>query len=144
MAENSRRLVDLVVDLWNRGDAEIATRAYVASAERTDPYRPAPDRGPQQIANYVREVRTGFPDFRVEAKQTVSEGDQLILLWRCTGTHKAEFQGIPATGKRFDIHGASLFRLSGGQIREERAFFDRLEMLEQLGVSPGASRPAAQ
>jgi predicted ester cyclase len=42
--------------------------------------------------------------------------------------------GIAPTGKQVTVSGLSLFRLSGGKIVEERANWDTLGMLAQLGV----------
>ena len=71
-----------------------------------------------------------------------SEGVEFILevryAWTCTGTHRGEFQGILPTGKRIEITGLALARIENGKVVEERVYFDRLAMLEQLGVAPGS------
>ncbi len=138
MPEDIQRLVDSVIEFWNTGNPEVAKRLYAENAERRDPNKAEPARGPQEIARYVAEIHTGFPDFKLEIKQRVAEADRLVTQWTCTGTHKGEFQGISATGKRIEITGLALVRIENGKVAEERVYFDRLTMLEQLGAVPGA------
>lgn len=137
MPENMRSIIDLLTELWNTGKAELATRLYSEKAVRIDPNQTQPARGAQQIANYVAEVHTGFPDFKLEIKRQIGEGDQIATEWTCSGTHKGEFQGIAPTGKRVEITGMTFDRIKDGQIVEERVYFDRLELLQQLGVASG-------
>lgn len=144
MPEDIQRLVDSVIALWNTGNPEVARQLYGEGAERSDPNQSEPARGPQQIARYVAEVRAGFPDFKLEIKQRVAEGNRLVTYWTCTGTHKGDFQGIPPTGKRIEITGLALNRIENGKVAEERVYFDRLTMLEQLGVAPGAVQTGAK
>jgi len=144
MTQDIQRIVDCVIELWNTGNAEVAKQLYAEGAERYDPNQPGPARGAQQIARYVAEVRTGFPDFKLEVKQRVAEGDRLVTQWTCTGTHKGEFQGISASGKRVNITGVALARIENGKVAEERVYFDRLALLEQLGAVPGPAQTGAK
>lgn len=137
MAADTQRIVKLEIELWNTGKPEIAKQLYSEHAERTDPNGSQPTRrqGVHQIAQFVSEVRTAFPDFHVDIKETVAEGDHIAFHWTVTGTQRGEFQGIPASGKRVELTGITLARLKEGKIISEHVYFDRLAMLEQLGVT---------
>lgn len=139
MAEDRQRIIQALTQLWNTGDPKIAQELYTETAGRYDPNQTEIAHGWQKIANYVGEVRTGYPDFRLEVTETVAEGDRIASHWTCTGTHQGEFQGIAPTGKRITISGVALARLENGKIADERVYFDRLTMLEQLGVFPNAA-----
>ena len=52
------------------------------------------------------------------------------------GTHKGEFQGIASTGKQVSVTGIAVHRIVNGKIVEDSPEFDRLSMLQQLGVIP--------
>ncbi len=130
-------LVDLQLELWNTGNPELLTQVYCESSERFDPNNAEPARGPQQIAKYIAEIRTAFPDFRIAFDETINEGDQFVYCWSCTGTHRGDFQGIPATGKKVQMTGVTLERISGGRVVQERVYFDRLSLLQQIGALPG-------
>jgi steroid delta-isomerase-like uncharacterized protein len=134
---------DLLTELWNSGNLELVAQLYSDEAERNDPNQPHPIRGTQQIGDYIVEVRTGFPDFKIEIKQQIGDAEQIAREWTCTGTHNGVFQGIPATGRPVRISGVSLQRMQDGKITEERVYFDRLALLQQLGVAPGTEQSAA-
>lgn len=144
MPENTQQILGLLLELWNTGKAEVANKLYSSDAERSDPTQPEPARGAQQIAAFVAEVRAGFPDFKLEIKQGIAEGDRLATEWTVTGTHRSEWQGIPPTGRRVEITGMTLDRIKNGQVIEERVYFDRLALLEQLGVAPSAAQRDAK
>jgi steroid delta-isomerase-like uncharacterized protein len=136
MPEDIEGLADSLIQLWNTGNPDLAKKLYSDNAQRSDPNRPEPDRGSQEIARYVAEVRTGYPDFKLEINDKVFEGNRLVIHWTVTGTHKGDFLGIPATGKRITISGITLERIENGKVADERVYFDRLAMLEQLGLAP--------
>lgn len=142
MPTETQRIIELALQLWNTGDAGIAKQLYGEHAERTDPNgkEPLRRRGVHEIAGFVAEVRTAFPDFKLHIKESVADGDHIAFHWTVTGTQKGEFQGMPASGKRVELSGMTLNRLRDGKVISEHVYFDRLAMLEQLGV---ASAPAS-
>jgi steroid delta-isomerase-like uncharacterized protein len=144
MPEDIKRIVDSVIQLWNTGNPDIAKKLYSDDAQRYDPNQSDPTRGSQEIARYVAEVRTGYPDFKLEISDKIFEDNRLVTHWTCTGTHNGEFQGIPATGKRINISGLALARIENGRVAEERVYFDRLTMLEQLGLAPEVGQGQAK
>ena len=87
MPEEIQRVVDSMIQLWNTGDPNIAKRVYTDLTERYDPNLPEPARGSDGIARYVSDVRKGYPDFAVEMKDSVIEGDRFATHWTVTGTH---------------------------------------------------------
>ena len=137
MPRDSQNLVDSVLELWNTGRAELAEQLYTETALRYDPNQPNPARGRQEITRYVSEVRAGFPDFKIDIREAIAAEGHLVTHWTCTGTHRGEFKGIPATNKPIEIKGVALARIENNKVSEEHVYFDRLTMLEQLGVSPG-------
>ncbi len=144
MSSGTEALFKLLTELWNTGNFELATQVYSEQVERTDPNIAQPIRGRQQVLNYIAEIRTGFPDFTIEIKRRIIEGDQAASEWTCTGTHKGSFQGIPPTGRRVNISGASLSTIQDGKIAAERAYFNQLSLLQQLGVAPVAGQSEAK
>lgn len=143
MPQDAKAITDSVVQLWNTGNTDVAEQIYSKNAQWHDPGRPEPIRGSQQIAQYVTYVRTAYPDFKLEVNESMQDGDRLATHWTVTGTQRGEFQGIPPTGKQINIKGMTLTRIENGQITEEHVYFDRLAMMEQLGVAPGAGQAQA-
>ncbi len=87
---------------------------------------------------YYANFLTGFSNIQFTIKDIFGQGDKLVKHWNFKGTHTGVFFGIPATGKTLSIDGATLVRISGGKIAEERDFFDNLDMMTQLGLMPAA------
>jgi len=77
MSNDTQAIFDLLTELWNTGNSELVTQVYTEQVERIDPNSPQPTRGRQQIANYISEVHTGFPDFKLEIKERIVEGEQV-------------------------------------------------------------------
>lgn len=142
MTERHKILFDLLTELWNSGNVDLATQVYCEDSKRSDPDHPEPVRGREQIALSISEVHKGFPDFKIEIKRRISDSDEVAAEWICTGTHTGVFQGIPPTGRRVTVYGTSLSRIRDDKIAEERAYFDRLDLLQQLGVIPGTAHNA--
>ena len=143
MTQNNQVLFDLLTELWNSGNLELAPQIYSEEAERIDPNYPEPIRGREQIVRGIEEVHAAFPDFKLEIKRRINESDQVATEWTCSGTHTGVFQGIPARGRRVRIDGTSLNRIRDSKIVEERAYFDRLALLQQLGVISGPAQKEA-
>jgi steroid delta-isomerase-like uncharacterized protein len=137
MSNDTQAVFNLLTQLWNTGDSELLPQVYTEQVERTDPNSLQPTRGRQQLAAYISGVHAGFRDFKLEIIGRIGEGDQFATEWTCTGTHTGVFQGIPATGRRVTISGVSLNWMQDGKIAVEKAYYDRLAMLQQLGVAPG-------
>ena len=142
MSQDVQHILDSVVELWNTGNADIAKRIYTDDCARIDPNVPADTRGGAGIARYVAEVRSAYPDFRLEILDSLAQDDRLAVHWVVTGTHKGDFRGIAPTGKQIRITGVTLARIKDGKLAEDRVYFDRMTMFEQLGVLPGQTKGA--
>jgi steroid delta-isomerase-like uncharacterized protein len=90
-------------------------------------------RGRAAWRDSTRQVATAFPDMKVTIEEVVTEGDLVAVRWRGQGTHRAEFMGIPATGKVVPMSSMELFRLDNGQITEAWAHPDTVSVLQTLG-----------
>jgi len=78
--------------------------------------------GMENLANNARDqgfpgpgqgLREAFPDRADIIEDMVAEGDEVGMLWRLTGTHKGNFLGIPATGRKIDVYEVGFFRVAG-------------------------------
>jgi predicted ester cyclase len=85
-----------------------------------------------------------IPDFRVTIEDLVAEGEKVAVRRTYEGTHRGgPLLGIPATGKRSQFGGISIFRLANGRIAEHWEQLDRLALMQQLGVVPAPDAPSA-
>ncbi len=91
------------------------------------------------INSYRQEAigfRSVFPDIAVTIIHLLADGDKVISHVQMRGTHKGEFMGIPATGKRVEWSAISIVRLANGKIAERWNIADRYGLLQQLGAIP--------
>ncbi len=78
--------------------------------------------------------RTPFPDARFPLYDLIAEGDRVVARWGLQGSHRAEFMGVPPTGRRVEVTGMVIYRLAGGEIVEYWGNFDTLGLMQQLGA----------
>jgi predicted ester cyclase len=102
--------------------------------------------GVDQVVAWDQALWEAFPDFQVIPAQIVEDGSALGFHGRVTGTHQGTLRtpggDIPATGRRLDFTVGGVCEIEGDQVASMHMHFDRLEILEQLGVAP-APAPAA-
>ena len=97
---------------------------------------PAPGQGPgpQGYRDMFSEMRTAFPDLRVEVIHLTADGDDVAFAYTLTGTHQGPLMGHEATGKSVSVRGMQISRFDGGQMVERWGSSDQLGMLSQLGL----------
>jgi steroid delta-isomerase-like uncharacterized protein len=77
-----------------------------------------------------------FPDVVVVPEKLMAEGDFVTIYWIASGTNTGTGNGLPATGKKAELAGVTIWRIVGGKIKEEWSAFDQLSMMQQLGLLP--------
>ena len=89
------------------------------------------------VKGFIRLMREAFPDLTAEIHNVVVENDTACVRATWRGTHKGEFIGIPATGKRFEVQVFDMVRFDkDGKAVEHWGLSDDLKMMQQLGVIP--------
>jgi steroid delta-isomerase-like uncharacterized protein len=81
-------------------------------------------------------LRSAFPDFKATIDDIVAESDKVVIRMTWSGTHKGEFMGMPATGKRMSIGVIDIIRVSRGKVVEHWGQMDAMGMMQQLGAIP--------
>jgi predicted ester cyclase len=77
-------------------------------------------------------LRPAFPDIRVEIFDQVAEGDKVTTRKEIHATHKGQFMGIAATGKRVVIEIIDIVRLEGGKYIEHWSIMNMYGLLAQI------------
>jgi predicted ester cyclase len=88
----------------------------------------------QGFPNPGPNLRDAFPDRIDVIEDIIADGDRVGLLFRVSGTQRGNFYGIPATGRKIDIHEIGFFRLVEGRIVETWFMADEAGLLLQLGA----------
>jgi steroid delta-isomerase-like uncharacterized protein len=77
-----------------------------------------------------------FPDIAVMPEKLIAENDLVTIYWIARGTNTGTGNGLPATGKKAELAGITIWRIVDGKIKEEWSAFDQLSMMQQLGLLP--------
>ena len=84
-----------------------------------------------------------FPDVVVVAEKLIAEDDLVTIYWIARGTNTGTGNGLPATGKKGELAGITIWRIVDGKIKEEWSAFDQLSMMQQLGLLPSQKASGA-
>ena len=133
MNENRTIAVETMKAL-DRRDLD-GVRANVASQARFYGWAPEP-LDADGHRGFMSALLAGFPDSRFVVDDVIAEGDKVAVRHRLQGTHQAELQGIPATGRQVEVNGIVIFRIENGMIAEAWLNADIMGMMQQLGVVP--------
>jgi steroid delta-isomerase-like uncharacterized protein len=130
--EENKALVRHVVELWNKRDME---GFFKLCAPKYIEHLPTGDVTLEQLKQFAPRFFATFPDIHITIKDMVAEGDKVSVLVNWRATHRSEYLGIPATGKKIDITVAMLIKISDGKWVEFWNVTD-IQLAQQLGVIP--------
>ena len=86
---------------------------------------------------WVQPFQSAFPDFEMEIIDLIAEGDRVAAHFRCSGTHRGEWLGVPATGGRFEhVDEIYIFTVRDGKLVSAVGVEDNLTRMRQLGIEP--------
>lgn len=97
--------------------------------------------GPEGLRQFRRVVDAAFPDLEGRIEDLVVESDRVVGRVTLQGTHRGEFMGIPATGRRVQTELIEIVRVERGKLAEPWVKRDRLSELQQLGAAPVPGQP---
>jgi glyoxylase-like metal-dependent hydrolase (beta-lactamase superfamily II)/predicted ester cyclase len=127
----ARRDVEAMAELWAPdGDEHIAGQVDAV--------------GPGGVREYFTEFFGAFPDFALEVRSTVTEGERSAVHWTAVGTHLGTLWGVEPTGARVTFEGIDLLQVRDGLIVRNDAVADTLSIARQLGLVPAGGSPAEQ
>jgi predicted ester cyclase len=78
--------------------------------------------------------RSTFPDWQMEIKELIAEGDTVVARFVCHGTHLGPWQSDEPTGKTMAVDEVFFFRFDSGRIRAMWALEDTWTRMRQLGL----------
>ena len=93
--------------------------------------------GRARLRENMRRRLAAFPDLEVTITDILAEGDKVVIWYEARGTHRGEFEGVAATGRRATWIGSDLLRIDRLKIVEGRFLDDSLGLLRQLQAQDG-------
>lgn len=133
--DSNARIREFIDTVLNAGDID-ATAGYFHEGVVEEVPFPGQGPGIEGLKSVLRQFRIAFPDMYWNVEEQIADGEKVLTRFTWTGTHKAEFLGMPATGRGVSVWGMVLDRFQGSKVKSTRILMDTLGMMQQLGVVP--------
>lgn len=129
---SNEELFRRVVESLNERDEAAFRETHVADVVLHD--HDTEHHGVDAAVEHEWTMYEAFPDAAYAVEDVVTTADRIAARWRVTGTHEGGFQGIEPTGEAVDVPACGTLRVEDGRVAEVWIVYDRLGLLEQLGV----------
>jgi len=90
----------------------------------------------EEYKELVKSYSGVFADHQTTINDQIAEDNKVATRWTTQFKHEGTFMGIAATHKEVTVNGISIYRFAEGKIVEVWINWDRLGLLQQLGVIP--------
>ena len=133
MHDNSAIVRRFVEETINQGRIESAGQFVWEDVIEQVPF---PGQGPglEGLKDVLRGMQAAFRDFHFSIEEQIADGNKVVTRFEWTGTHQAEFLGVPATGRSVKVWGMVIDRLEAGRTKDTRIIMDTLGLMVQFGV----------
>jgi steroid delta-isomerase-like uncharacterized protein len=119
-------------DVYNQANLDsidsLVTSSFVYHARGEDV------EGIEKFKEWISSDHAAFPDMRFTIVDSIAEFGKVATTFVVEGTHEKEFRGIPATHKKFETVGVTVFHFDGNKIKEAWIVVDGLSAALQIGV----------
>ena len=88
--------------------------------------------GEEPVRDLIGGLLRGFPDFHFAPTIIHHADDAVIVEARMTGTHRAEWAGIPPKERKVDIPLVCIFDFEDDHLINEKVYFDFASLQRQL------------
>ena len=125
---------------WSSGDVTTLVSLFADDCTWDD----VPNRvhhGKQEVEALASATHRMVPDLQLEIVDVLLGERWFVAEWRATGTNAGDFPGIPASGNRFQMRGASVIKLRDGKIYSYASYWDTNSMTKKpYQADPGAAQ----
>ena len=129
----ARTVIDIYFDAFNKHDPEAVAALFGRGGTYADSAVSSGVKN-QALKDYLRGHYAAFPDARYQVVRTVANRNGLMACeWRFKGTNSGPLGDSPATNRSVDVPGASILQAKSGKIAWLHGYYDRRNLLRQLG-----------
>ncbi len=120
-------------DVWNSHNPD-ALAKYFAPDARIHSMTPGnvAGAGLDYLRVRAQSLLNAFPDVKFVIEDVVQQDDRVAARVTLEGTHRGDFAGIPATGKRMKVYDFAMYRIADGKITDVWSLIDMQAMRDQL------------
>jgi steroid delta-isomerase-like uncharacterized protein len=138
VVEDQKRTIEQHWTHWSAHDLDRLLPLFTDDVVYEDVTMGVVNRGAAQLRTFAEGLFSGFPDVTFEMRSSFANGSSGGSEWIMRGTHTGDLPGMPATRRRMEVRGASIFEFSGDKIRRCSDYWDMTTFLKQLGLMPSA------
>lgn len=124
----ARRFID---EVWNRGRVE--TVRELVHPEAVGHLEGFEVRGPDGFLPAWASLLGAFPDLKVLIQDLAADGENVVVRWTASGTHRGKHLGPKPTGKLVGFRGITWLRFSEGKIIEAWDSWNQGRLFADLG-----------
>jgi steroid delta-isomerase-like uncharacterized protein/uncharacterized protein (TIGR02118 family) len=128
---------------WSAHDADRVVRLFTDDCVYEDVTIGAVNRGKDELRAFAAAIFAAIPDFAIQLSSSHADERWAAMEWTMSGTHAADLPGLPATGERFSVRGATVLELGPEGISRCTDYWDKATFAAQVGLD-GAPAAADQ
>ena len=93
---------------------------------------------PDGIRDWFNGLFAAVPDFRLEVRSMVAEGNRVAVHWHATGTFDGsqKFEGFTPNGRAIELEGCDVLEVEDGKVVRNDAYSNGMEFARQVGALP--------
>lgn len=95
-----------------------------------------PPGGREMFLHFGSVMFAAFPDLQHTFDEQIAVGDRVVNRLTMRGTHRGDFQGVPATGRPIEYQAITIYRIMDGKLAELWFVADFLALMQQIGAVP--------
>jgi steroid delta-isomerase-like uncharacterized protein len=131
---SARTILEAYFDAFNKHDPEAVAGLFAKGGKYIDSAVSSGVEG-KALEDYLQGHYAAFPDASYQLLTTVADTDGLAACeWRFKGTNLGPLGNSPATNRGVEMLGASILRVNGDKIAWLHGYYDRRNLLRQLGM----------
>ncbi len=135
---NDQQMKDLarrLYDAFSRGDYSAIESIISPNIIEHENIAPGVPQTRDGLVQWLKGMHQAFPDLQFHAEDVSVDGDQVWVRGTSSGTHRGEFMGFPATGKKFLIEFFDEMRVDRNVMVEHWGQADVASAMQQIGMT---------
>jgi len=139
ISEESKAVVLRWFAELDRGNLDVVEDLIAEDYVDHNPALPNLPAGREGVRQYVRLLKSAFPDAVHVIDDIIAEGDKVMTRVTAHGTFLGECIGYQPTGRTVEISGIAVHRVQDGRLIEHWAHADIAGFMQQIGASEGVA-----
>ena len=144
--EENKAIVLRYFQEMDRGNIDIVDELIAEEYVDHNPALPGVGPGREGTRQYMRMLKTAFPDASHTIDDIIAEGNKVMTRVTARGTFLGECIGYQPTGNVVEISGIAIHRVEDGRLVEHWAHADMAGFMRQIEAAPASAvthEPAA-